>query len=279
MPGLGIGLDRLLGDGQDDHRHAGPGGVELADQRRALDPALEQRVDDDHVGSELGDLARDLRAVGHDVEQLDLLLRVEQAPDVLPDLRDVLDDEQADLIGGGHRADYTKPRSRPIGPYPEVMGRPAERGRRGRPGRTVASSGSGTVSVAVDLARLGRARRRSGSVARGPGRPPPRGSRRARSGRAARARRGPRPRGCATRRTRRSSSPSSGTIGSRGRTRPGDELAGVGDERDRGLELEPLVVDLDRVPQRRRARRAARARRPSTRACRADACAGRRSPP
>ena len=109
-----------------------PGGVELADQGRALDPALEERVDDDDVGSELGDLGRHLRAIGHDVEQLDLLLRVQQAPDVLTDLRDILDDEQADLIGGGHRADYTKPTSR-TDSYPEVMGRPGARGRRARP--------------------------------------------------------------------------------------------------------------------------------------------------
>ena len=43
-------------------------------------------------------------AVGQDLEELDPLLRVEQAADVLRDLRDVLDDEQARLVTLWHRA-------------------------------------------------------------------------------------------------------------------------------------------------------------------------------
>ena len=50
--------------------------------------------------------AERLAAVGHDVEQLDLRLRVEQPADVLGDLRDVLDQEEADLASG-HRPDDT----------------------------------------------------------------------------------------------------------------------------------------------------------------------------
>ena len=42
-----------------------------------------------------------------DVEQLDPCLRVEQAADVLGDLRDVLDDEQARLVSRWHRPDDT----------------------------------------------------------------------------------------------------------------------------------------------------------------------------
>src|SRR6185295_5419878 len=57
---------------------------------------------------------------------------VQQAADVLTDLRNVLDDEQADLIDGGHRADYTKPTMR-ADAYPLVMGRAVERGPRGWP--------------------------------------------------------------------------------------------------------------------------------------------------
>ena len=88
--------------------HAEPGLVELLDELQALDPALEQRVDEDDVGPELLDLGHDLRAVGHDVEQLDAALGVQQAADVLRDLRHVLDEEQAGLITGCHRAECTK---------------------------------------------------------------------------------------------------------------------------------------------------------------------------
>ena len=56
-------------------------------------------------------------AVAHDVEQLDRGLRVEQAADVLGDLGDVLDDEEADLVR--HRPDSTtqaRAACRPDGP-------------------------------------------------------------------------------------------------------------------------------------------------------------------
>ena len=76
---------------------------------QALDPALEQRVDEDDVRSELLDLGQDLAAVGQDVEQLDRALRVQQAADVLRHLRDVLDEQQARLVTGCHRAECTKP--------------------------------------------------------------------------------------------------------------------------------------------------------------------------
>jgi hypothetical protein len=39
--------------------------------------------------------------VRQDVEQLDRLLRVQQAPDVLRDLRHVLDDQEARLVAAG----------------------------------------------------------------------------------------------------------------------------------------------------------------------------------
>ena len=94
-------LDRVLGHGQHDDRDAQAGLVDLLDELGALDPALQQGVDEDHVGSELGDLADGLAAVGDDVEQLDGLLRVEQAADVLRDLRHVLDDQEAGLVSTG----------------------------------------------------------------------------------------------------------------------------------------------------------------------------------
>ena len=93
-----VGFDRVLRHGQHDDRHAEAGLVDLLDEARALDPALEQRVDEDDVGSELLDLRQRLPALGQDVEQLDLGLRVQKPADVLRDLRHVLDDEQAGLV-------------------------------------------------------------------------------------------------------------------------------------------------------------------------------------
>ena len=51
-------LDRVLRHGQDDDRDAEAGVVDLLDELQALDPALEQRVDDDDVGPQLLDLVR-----------------------------------------------------------------------------------------------------------------------------------------------------------------------------------------------------------------------------
>ena len=79
-----------------------PGILDLLDELKALDPALEQRVDEDDVRPELLDLGDDLRSVGHHVEELDARLRVQQAADVLRHLRDVLDEEQAGLVTRCH---------------------------------------------------------------------------------------------------------------------------------------------------------------------------------
>ena len=51
-----------------------PGLVELVHEVEALDPALEQGVDDDDVRAQLGDQAEHLGAVADDVQQLDRLL-------------------------------------------------------------------------------------------------------------------------------------------------------------------------------------------------------------
>jgi hypothetical protein len=67
------------------------------DQLESLDPALQERVDKDDVRPHLLDRRDRPAAVGQDLEELDPLLRVEQATDVLRDLRDVFDDEQACL--------------------------------------------------------------------------------------------------------------------------------------------------------------------------------------
>ena len=90
--------DRLLGhgdhdDGQVDARLADPLG-----HLEAVDPALEQRVDHEDVRPQLSDLVQHDMPVGQDVEQLNLVLRAEQVPDVLRDLGDVLDQQQADLF-------------------------------------------------------------------------------------------------------------------------------------------------------------------------------------
>ena len=72
-------------------------------QLDALDPALQESVDDDDVRLELLDLADDLGTLAQDVEQLDVRLGIEEAADVLGDLWDILDDEESDLITAGHR--------------------------------------------------------------------------------------------------------------------------------------------------------------------------------
>ena len=272
-----IGLDRLLGHRQDDDRDARPGGMELADERGPLDPALEQRVDDHHVGPELGDLGRHLRAIGHDVQQLDLLLGVQQAPDVLTDLRDVLDDEQADLIGGGHRADYTKPTSlsRLV---PGGHGSTGGTRRSSAPGRTVDLERARTRPVAVDLARLvGLGGHPDASTAE-PERLPRRAP--AELGPVEQLERAADPAGQAG--DAQDEQVEQPVVGLDRQSRPDparDQLAGVGDEGHRRLELEPLSVDVDDVRAAGRARRAARGRRPSRRACRSDASRRRRSPP
>ena len=74
---------------------------------QTVDLALQQGVDDQHVGLKLPDWSSRLATVGDDVEQLDLRLRVEQAADVLGDLRHVLDEEQARRSLGPASADYT----------------------------------------------------------------------------------------------------------------------------------------------------------------------------
>ena len=70
----------------------------ILDQLEALDPALEERVDEDDVGPELPDRGDRPRAVGQHVEELDPGLCVQQIADVLGDLWHILDDEQARLI-------------------------------------------------------------------------------------------------------------------------------------------------------------------------------------
>ena len=81
--------------------------VDHLDELRPLDPALEQRVDEDDIGPQLLDRRDGARAVAQDLEQLHPRLGVEQTADVLGDLWDVLDDEQSRLIGRWHRPDDT----------------------------------------------------------------------------------------------------------------------------------------------------------------------------
>ena len=71
--------------------------MEDLDDAAPLRAPLEQPVDDDDVGAQLLDLGRHAATVCDDIDQLDRLLGVEQAADVLGDLWHVLDEEQADL--------------------------------------------------------------------------------------------------------------------------------------------------------------------------------------
>ena len=105
---LGVRVDRRLGNGQDDDGHAQLRIADLLHELGALDPALQERVDQDDVRPQLLDLRQRLGALADHVEQLDLRLRVQQPADVLGDLRHVLDDQQARLVAGCHRGDDTK---------------------------------------------------------------------------------------------------------------------------------------------------------------------------
>ena len=58
MPLSGSGSIGFCGHGQDDDRHAELGLVDHLDELRALDPALEQRVDEDDVRPQLLDRRR-----------------------------------------------------------------------------------------------------------------------------------------------------------------------------------------------------------------------------
>ncbi len=104
---VGVDGDRVLGDGQHDDRDAGLGLMELLHELHPTEAALEQGVDHDDVGPVLADPRLDLGPVGDDVDEADLILGVQQAPDVLRDLRHVLDEQQANLISGRHRRNGT----------------------------------------------------------------------------------------------------------------------------------------------------------------------------
>jgi hypothetical protein len=134
----------------------------MLDELEALHPTLEQSVGDHDVGPQLGDLAGRLRAIRDDVEQLDGRLRVEEAPDVLGDLGDVLDQEQADLGGasGRHRGDDTT--------APRSGGRPDVRGPDGSAVRVATLGGAAARQAGfAPIARRGRSPRRSGRGAAG----------------------------------------------------------------------------------------------------------------
>ena len=130
-----IDLDRVLGHGQHDDRDVELGRVDLFDELGALDPALEQGVDEHDIGAQLADLGERLAAVGQDVEDLDRLLGVEQAADVLRDLWHVLDDEQARLVVAVRHANRRYHAGGPV----RGAGRPRRGGGR-HPGPTPALS-------------------------------------------------------------------------------------------------------------------------------------------
>ena len=114
------------------------------------------------------DLGERLAAVGHDVEQLDRLLRVQQAADVLRDLRHVLDDEEANLVllGPARHRGSTIPRARSRGPT-RTSGTAAGRRRQGRsrdedrPAPTPGPSGAEVVVAGERLDAQARRPRRS----------------------------------------------------------------------------------------------------------------------
>src|SRR3954452_376445 len=116
--GFGIGLDRVLRDGEDDDRDSDVGVTDLLDQLRALQAALQQSVHDHDVWPKLLDRREGLRALADHFEQLHPGLGIQQAADVLSDLGDILDDQQPRLVALWHPPDDTTGFVR--GTYPEV---------------------------------------------------------------------------------------------------------------------------------------------------------------
>ena len=113
---------------------------------QALDPALQERVDEDDVRPQLADLGEHLAAVGDDVEQLHRRLRVEQPADVLRDLGDVLDDQQACLIAARMPDIGLDDTTRPVGRPPGV---PRRTGRgSGRAVAADAAQGRSAITIA-----------------------------------------------------------------------------------------------------------------------------------
>ena len=113
--------------------------MDLLDELRALDPALQQGVDHHDVGAELADLLDRPAAVGEHVEQLDRLLGVQQAADVLGDLRHVLDDQEARLVAAraarhGARRYHGAPHAARVGTRRPDQARSAMRTARSAPG-------------------------------------------------------------------------------------------------------------------------------------------------
>ena len=106
---LGRHLDRPLGHRDEDDRQVDAGRPDPLQQLQAAQLALEQGVDHEHVRPHLGDLIERLTAIGQHIQQLHLILSVQQIPDVLRDLGDVLDEEQANMRRrAGHRATIQK---------------------------------------------------------------------------------------------------------------------------------------------------------------------------
>ena len=144
IPRSGSGSIGCCGHGQDDHRQPDRAGEQLVDELEALDPALEQGVDDHDVGPQLADLAGGLRAVNEDVEQLDRALGVEQSPDVLGHLRHVFDEQEPDLVLG-HRPTIPCARcaaSPPNGPMARTAIEAMDGARSGSRARSPGPSGS-----------------------------------------------------------------------------------------------------------------------------------------
>ena len=81
--------------------------MDLLDELWSLDATLQQRVDEHDVGPHLADRGDRPGALGQDFEQLDPGLGFEETANVLSDLRDVLDDQQARLVTWRHRLDDT----------------------------------------------------------------------------------------------------------------------------------------------------------------------------
>ena len=87
MPCAGSGSTGFCGHGQHDDRDAELGLVDLLDELRALDPALEQGVDHHDVRSHLADRAIARAPSVRTSSSLTLAWAFEQAADVLSDLR------------------------------------------------------------------------------------------------------------------------------------------------------------------------------------------------
>jgi len=97
-PVLRVLANGILRHGEHDDGHLWVGLAQRLGDLHAAHPALQQRVDDDHVRLVLAHGRHRLVTGRYHLEHLDLRLRLQQRAHVRRDLRHVLDHQEANLL-------------------------------------------------------------------------------------------------------------------------------------------------------------------------------------